>query len=44
MKGSIYPYGYSLRGPRGPAESVMTEFRLMRSGKGEIILEEDSTA
>ena len=42
IEGSIYSYEYSLRGPRRTAQSVMTKFGLMCSGKGKIILEEDS--
>ena len=43
IEGSIYFFGYWLRVPRRPTESVRTKFGLMRSGKGGIILEEDST-
>ena len=43
IEGSIYFFGYWLRVPRRPTESVRTKFGLMRSGKGEIILEEDSS-
>ena len=43
IEGSIYFFGYSLRVPRRLTESVRTKFGLMCSGKGGIILEEDST-
>ena len=36
IQGSIYSFGYSLQGPRRTAESVMTKFGFIRSGKGEI--------
>ena len=38
IEGSIYSFGYSLLGPPRSAESVMTKFGFIRSGKGEIFL------
>ena len=36
IEGSIYSFGYSLRGPRRTTESLMTKFGFIRCGKGEI--------
>ena len=36
IEGSIYFFGYSLRGPRRTTESIMTKFGFVRSGRGEI--------
>ena len=42
IEGSISSFGYSLLGPRRTAESVMTKFGFIRSGKRWDLLEEDS--
>ena len=36
IEGSIYFFGYSLRGPRRTTESIMAMLGFVRSGRGEI--------